>query len=145
MFLTSYEIDQYQAIGNTPVPDTSPPHWARQMAELLTSQAAQIQALQEALAHQHSLTKQDASGPTTLTPPQSTPTAKPLMEERQTSGSPVRKQESLLKPPEFDGNPADFRPWLIQMEAKLMVDKKDELESVRFCYTRNRLIIPNFR
>ncbi len=44
----------------------------------------------------------------------------------------VRWKNKLPELPEFNGKRAEFKPWLTQIRAKLLVDKKDETETVRF-------------
>lgn len=105
----------------------------------MNNQAAQILALQEALARQTNRTSQNPSSLFVPTSDASTPRSASSAYENGSSESFVRKQESLPKPPEFEGKSREFKPWLSQMEAKLIVDKAHESEIVRFWYVHSRL------
>ena len=119
--------------------ETSPPQWARQMAALVNSQADQIRNLQNALQEREDRTNLNVPG-LSIPPSSPSPTgAHTPTEETGYTGTFIRRQEYLPKPPEFDGNRADFKPWLTQMEAKLSVDLSDRSEAVRFWYTHSRL------
>ncbi len=109
------------------------------MAELINSQAAQIQTLQEAIDRQTDHRSQNPPNLFVPTPETLTPRSASSSYENGSSESFVRKQESLPKPPEFDGKSREFKPWLSQMKAKLIVDKAHESELVRFWYVHSRL------
>jgi uncharacterized protein YfiM (DUF2279 family) len=51
----------------------------------------------------------------------------------------VRQKDRLAKPPEFHGDRAEFRSWLLQVRAKITVDLATESETVRFWYVHGRL------
>ena len=120
---------------SSPPTETSPPQWARQMAELINNQADQIRNLQNALQEREDRTNSNIPGLSVPLPsPSPTGTHIPI-EETEHTGIFIRRQESLPKPPEFDGNRADIKPWLTQMEAKLLVDLSDRSEIVRYSKT----------
>jgi TolA-binding protein len=127
------------ASGTTNHPEGAP-SWVedvvRRMQEVverqdtqIQQQSAQIQSLEQQLQQQRQARTADPASGGLLTPRTNT-TEK---ESEATS-----KTEHLPKPPEFSGERSEFRSWLTQMYAKLLVDKTHEPESVRFWYIYTR-------
>jgi hypothetical protein len=103
----------------------------------IQQQSAQIQSLEQQLQQQRQAR--------TAEPRHQAPTATigesltPRTDPTETESTAVRKAELLPKPPEFSGERSEFRSWLTQMHAKLLVDKAHESEIVRFWYMHSRL------
>jgi len=105
----------------------SPPQWAAELFRMLQVQNERMVALEIQLGQQNERNNR--------TPERSTsPTVNATRD-----ADPVRRKAKLPELAEFNGKRAEFRPWLTQARAKLVVDKSGESESVRFWYVHSRL------
>jgi hypothetical protein len=112
------------------------PSWVqdmlKQMQQVVAQQDQRIQELQEQL---QARTNEDSaqSGLTPTTTHSRQPSPGPRDQDV------VRSKDRLSKPPEFHGDRAEFRSWLLQVHAKITVDLATESETVRFWYVHGRL------
>lgn len=129
--------DLAAAAGATAPADTSgPPMWATHLYEMLNAQSQQLNLLAQVTQK-----LQANQGNQPATPPSEAPTPKvtdPIVQETPTEQA-VRKKAKLPELPEFNGKRTEFRPWVIQVQAKLTIDKNEDSEAVRFWYVHSRL------
>jgi hypothetical protein len=113
------------------------PSWVQdmlsQMQQVVAQQDQRIQELQEQLRARTSETISSSVGLTPATTPSRQPSPGPRDQDV------VRPKDRLTKPPEFHGDRAEFRSWLLQVHAKITIDLATESETVRFWYVHGRL------
>jgi hypothetical protein len=123
--------------------------WALELIRTVQAQAQRMKRLEQQLAQQPQGQSGAATTPATTASPSirtcNDETPLPLQESTRVetnirlADAVVRRRDKLSEASEFDGRKVNFQPWLAQIHAKLVVDRADELEDVRFWYIHSRL------
>jgi hypothetical protein len=117
--------------AQTRATDTAP-QWATELYQLVQTQSQRLEFLEQQLRERRNGITPTSEGTT------SSIQAREELVQGPTAVRTTTKNK-LPELPEFSGKRVEFRPWLMQVKAKLAVDKSEETESVRFWYVHSRL------